>query len=578
MEIDTGDHRPIAQRPYSLPLKHRDWVNQELLVLEKAGVITKSISPWASPIVVVPKKSAPGEPPRRRMCVDYRALNELLTNVQKVGSNAKGVLTLIPLPKIDEMYGQLCGAKVFTSLDLRSGYHHISLSPDSQKKSAFVTPMGKYEFKKVPFGLAQAPAYFQYMINTVLDGCEHFALGYLDDILIFSKTPEEHLEHLATIFDRLIAAGLKLKREKCDFLKNQIHYLGHVISEKGIRPIPEKLESIKKMPPPHDVKSVQQFMGLANYYRKFVPHFSNLAKPIVALTRKDAEFRWTDHHQKCFEMIKEMLCDAPVLKYPDPQKPYVLFTDASKYAWGGLLTQVYEYPNGDKTEIVHHPIHYVSGLFKGSQLNWAALTKEAYAIYMSVKKLSFYLTGAKVTLRTDHKPLRKFLLKNTLNNKVNNWAVELEEFQIDVEFLEGKKNTLADTLSRLITLDPSYRNEPELPAEEFGCPFQKLPPLKVQEIKVDKPIADTVYDYTNRIPDADFRKLQQQDDHCLDKFDKLEAGEEIPYRPYFVKNGILHQVMNFGHIRTHVKVAPKRLQPILLKEAHDHGGHTHTFN
>ena len=216
MYIDTGDSPPIAQRPYSLALKHTDWVKKELLTLEEAGVIVKSISPWASPIVIVPKKSAPDEPPRRRMCVDYRALNALLPEVRKVGSSAKGILTQFPLPKIDEMYGDLCGTNVFSNLDVRSGYYHIGLTPDSQPKTAFVVQNGKWEFTRVPFGLSQAPAYFQAMINQMLEGLS-FAKGYLDDILIFSKDVNEHLIHLREVFSRLRVARLKLKREKCDF-------------------------------------------------------------------------------------------------------------------------------------------------------------------------------------------------------------------------------------------------------------------------------------------------------------------------------------------------------------------------
>jgi putative transposase len=175
--------------------------------------------------VIVPKKAGPGEPPQKRMCVDYRALNATLPKVQKVGSNAKGILTLVPLPKIDELNARLAGAFVFSTLDLRMGYHHISLSKEAQQKSAFVTPQGKYEFKRVPFGLAQAPAYFQMMINHTLEGLGAFAFSYLDDILIFSRDVTSHLEHLEQVFCRLASSQLKLKRTKCEFFKEHIQYL-----------------------------------------------------------------------------------------------------------------------------------------------------------------------------------------------------------------------------------------------------------------------------------------------------------------------------------------------------------------
>ena len=267
MDIDTGDNPPSAKKPYTLLLKHYDWVQQEIESLERAGVITRSVSPWASPVVMVLKKSAPGEPLRRRMCINFHAVNTVQPKVVKADNKAKGNLTLHPLPNINQLYAQFRGAIIFTTLDLRSGYYHIKLGKDSQAKMAFVTPFGKYEFSMVPFGLAQAPAYFQALINKVLKGLNKFAVTYLDDIIIiFSKDEEEHLEHLRIIFQRLKEVGLKLKGSKCDFMKTQIQYLGHLIPPSGIQPLPEKLGSIKNMPAPRSPKEVKQFLGLAGYY------------------------------------------------------------------------------------------------------------------------------------------------------------------------------------------------------------------------------------------------------------------------------------------------------------------------
>ena len=264
MDIDTSASLPSMKKPYTLPLKHYNWVQQEIASLERAGIITRSVSPWASPVIMVLKKSAPGEPPRRRMCIDFCAVSTLQPKVVKADSKAKGNLTLHPLPNIDQLYAQLRGAKVFTTLDLRSGCYHIELGKDSQAKMAFVIPFGKYEFNMVPFGLAQAPAYFQALINKVLKGIHKVAVAYLDDIIIFSKN-EEHLEHLRIIFQRLKEAGLKLKRSKCDFMKTQIQYLGHLISSNGIQPLPEKSGSIKNMSAPKSAKEFKQFLGLTGY-------------------------------------------------------------------------------------------------------------------------------------------------------------------------------------------------------------------------------------------------------------------------------------------------------------------------
>ena len=475
MDIDTGDSPPIDSKPYTLSLKHYDWVQKEITTLEKAGIITKSISPWASPVVIVPKKSAPGEPPQRRMCVDFRRLNKQLPRVKNI-SGGKGCISLVQLPKIDELYTKLRGYKVFSTLDLRSGYYQIGFSDSAKPKTAFVVfGMGKFEFNRVPFGLAQAPAYFQRLINEVLTDC-NFAMGYLDDIIIFSKTEEEHLQHLEEIFEQLQKAGLKLKLQKCTFFKKHIQYLGHLTSDEGIQPLPEKLESIAKIPVPKHTKQVKQFLGFVGYYRKFVLCFSDKARPLTQLTRKNEGFNWSTECEKCFHMLKDYLQEALILRYPDPTADYILYTDASKYTYAGVLTQ-----SIDGTD---HPVAYTSGLFRGSQLNWAALTKEAYAIYMSVKKLSFYLDSAQITLRSGHLPLKKFLEKNTMNAKVNNWAVELESQNINFEFIAGTKNVLADTLSRLIEVNESIKLQEEEPGYEFGyTPFEELPPARVTVIE-----------------------------------------------------------------------------------------------
>ena len=440
MDIDTGDSPPIAQRPYCLPLQHSEWVKKEIDTLERADIITESISPWASPVVIVPKKSAPGEPPQRRMCVDFRKLNMLQPEVTNV-SGGKGCISLVSLPKIDELYTQLQGYKVFSTIDLRAGYYYIGLSESAKPKTAFViSNVGKYQFNRVPFGLAQARAYFMKLINIVLTGID-FAMGYLDDIIIFSKTEREHLEHLRIIFERLRQVGLKLKMSKCDFFKKHIQYLGHLISDGGIHPLPEKLESIQKMSVPTNPKEVKQFLSLVGYYRKFIPRFSDISRILTKLTRKNVEFKWTQQCQDCFLMLKDCLVQAPILRYQDPKYDYVLYTDASNYAYAGVLTQTV-----DGTD---HPVAYISGLFRGSQCRWAAMTKEAYAIYMSVKKLTFYLDSAKITVRSDHLPLKRFLEKLTPNSKVNHWAVELEDQNISFEYIPGIKNVLADTLLKL---------------------------------------------------------------------------------------------------------------------------------
>ena len=278
MDIDTGISWPISQRPYTLPLKHHDWVKKGIEQLEHAGVIGKSLSPWASPIVIVPKKSGPGEPPKRRMCVDYHCINALQTEVD---SSSRGCMRLYPLPKIDEMFAKLCCAKCSPTLDLHSGYYHICLTDTVKPKTAFINPHGKWHFNMVPFGLAQAPSYFQQLMYQVLQGLD-FAIAYLENIMIFSNNELEHLQHLETVFKRLQDAGLKLKESKCDFFRSQIHYLGHMLLADGIQPLPEKLDSITNMPAPEnqtEVKTVPRTSRvLPQVYTPLFGHFQTTIK------------------------------------------------------------------------------------------------------------------------------------------------------------------------------------------------------------------------------------------------------------------------------------------------------------
>ena len=532
-------------------MKHREWVQKEVETLKKAGVIVRSISPWASPIVVVPKKTEPGEPPRRRLCVDYRVINSLLLEVQKAHSKAKGVLTLVPLPQIDHIYARLRGSRVFSTFDLRSGYHHMELSLEARAKSAFVTPMDKFEFIRCPFGLSQAPAYFQRLINKVIKGLP-FAFGYLDDVLIHSPDIETHLQHMRILFQRLREADLKLKDSKCNYFKTHVQYLGHLVSGKGIKPLPEKLASIKKMPAPTTPKEIKKFLGLVGYHRKFIPRFADIARPMTNLTKQDIPFEWTVQCQASFEMLKETLLTSPNLKYPDPNKAYTLFTDASKHAWACVLTQEYQYEKDGKTFKINHPITFASGLFKGSQLNWAALTKEAFAIYVSIKKLSYHLEDADIILRSDHLPLKKFLLKNTLNSKVNNWAVEISPCRVQFKYIKGIKNTLADTMSRLIQIDPEAKLQPEQEGYEFGYhAFEDMEPIKCEVNVVDidslgDPIPLPGEDIKLPLDNEELKGLQQKDKFCKDITSKLERGQLQNKNPYYQEEGILKRFVEDG--------------------------------
>ena len=383
---------------------------------------------------------------------------------------------------------------------------------------------------------------------------------------------ETHLEHLRKLFIKLREADLKLKEVKCNFLKKHIQYLGHIVLGKGITPMPEKLACIQEMPPPKTPKEVKQFLGLIGYYHKFVPRFSDLARPLNALTRKNVSFEWTPVCQESFELLKTSLMTEPILTYPDPNLPYVLFTDASKYAWACVLTQEKTHQIEEKEVKILHPITYMSGLFHGSQMNWACLTKEAYAIYMSIKKLAYYLEDADITLRSDHLPLKKFLVKNTLNSKVNNWAIEISPFHITFKYIKGIKNTLANTMSQLIDIDPQTQQDSEPEGYEFGYyTFDTLPAMEVSNIETtqdasDKDEKDFNEDLIELPLDNDILlELQQKDTFCANILTQIEKGNIIEGQVYKVQNKLLERYVTDGDKTYETIVLPRALTAQILK-------------
>ena len=363
------------------------------------------------------------------------------------------------------------------------------------------------------------------------------------------------------------------------FQETHVQYLGHLVSGKGIKPLPEKLESIKKMPAPTTPKKIKQFLGLVGYYRKFIPRFADIARPMTNMTKQDIPFEWTVQCQASFEMPKEALITSPILKYPDPNKAYTLFTDASKHAWACVLTREYQYEKDGKTFRINHPITFVSGLFKGSQLNWAALTKVAFAIYSFIKKLSYYLEDADIILRSDHLPLKKFLQKNTLNSKVNNWAVEISPCRIQFEYIKGIKNTLADTMSRLIQIDPEAKLQPEQQGYEFGYhAFEDMEPIKYEVNIVDidslgDPIPLPGEDIKLPLDNEELKGLQQKDKFCKDITSKLERGQLQNKNPYYQEEGILKRFVEDGKQRFEAVILPQVLTSAVLQLAHEGLGH-----
>ena len=343
-------------------------VRTQLEEMEAHNIIRESTSPYAAPVVMVPKKE--GE---MRFCIDYRQLNKAT------------VKDRYPLPRIDDTIDALHGAQYFSTLDLFSGYWQIEIDEADKHKTAFICEYGQYEFNRMPFGLTNAPATFQRLMNKILKPVLYTsALVYLDDIIVFSNTLDDHIQHLETVFKLLAEAGLKLKLKKCDFFKEEIKYLGHVVSRDGVTPNKAKVESIVNYPEPTNVKELSSFLGLASYYRKFIRAFAEKAHPLTKLTRKAEPWVWGDEQRNAFRCIKNCLVSQPILGYPDFKRAFTIYTDASGFGIGAVLAQMQRPPHSSENDDREVVIAYSSKHLNDREAKWSTTEKEAYAIIHAI--------------------------------------------------------------------------------------------------------------------------------------------------------------------------------------------------
>ena len=366
-EIHLKDDQPIASHPYRSNPTNKEFLKTEISNMEERGLIKKSKSPWASPVVIVDKKTGD-----KRICIDYRKLN----------ANTK--TDAFPLPRIDDLLDSYRNANWFTTLDLASGYWQVEMKEDDREKTAFITPFGLYEFTVMPFGLCNAPATFQRLMNYVLqDHLGKFVSVYLDDIIIYSKNFEQHLDHIKLVFESLRQANLKIKLKKCFFCLPNIPFLGHIVGRNGIKPDPSKIEKIKNFPVPTNLTQLRAALGLFSYYRKFIKDFSKIAKPMTQLLKKEEEFLWTDTQQRAFEYLKERLISSPILGYPDFEKPFFLYTDASGIGLGAVLSQLDE--NGKE-----YVVAYASRSLNKTEQNYGITDMECLAIVWAIQYFYSY--------------------------------------------------------------------------------------------------------------------------------------------------------------------------------------------
>lgn len=427
-KIRTVDSIPIHTKSYKYPYVYENEVQQQVKKMLKDGIIKESISPYTSPVWVVPKKSDASGKKKFRLVIDYRKLNEKTINDK------------YPIPEITDILDKLGRAKYFSTIDLVSGFHQIQLAEEDTEKTAFSVNGGKYEFTRMPFGLKNAPATFQRVMDCILrDLVGVCCFVYMDDIIIFSSSLQTHLKDLKQVFAKLKDARLKIQLDKCEFFRRETQFLGHTVSEDGVRPNSEKIETIKNWPLPRCEKDVRQFLGMLGYYRRFIKDFAKIVKPLTALLRKETEFEITPEVETCFEKCKQLLMLDPVLIYPDFSKEFLLTTDASDYAIGAVLSQG---PIGND-----RPIAYASRTLNKTEERYSTTEKEFLAIVWAVNHFRPYLYGRKFRMFTDHQPLT-FSFTNA-NHRIIRGKLALEEFDYELIYKPGKQNVVADALSRV---------------------------------------------------------------------------------------------------------------------------------
>ena len=422
--IDTGDSPPVRQRPYRTSPVNRQEIDRQVEEMLEQGIIDHSTSPWSSPVVLVKKSDG-----TMRFCVDYRQVN------------ARTIRDSFPLPLIADTLDALSGTQFFTTLDLRSGYWQIEVHPESREKTAFITHSGLYQFRVLPFGLTNAPSSFQRLMGYILRGLHYkTALIYLDDVIIFSRSFDDHLLHLEQVFQRLRDANVKLKPSKCHFAQTSVEYLGHIVSREGIKPNPAKIEAVKSFPVPSSVTQVKSFLGLCNYYRRFVSGFARIANPLNHLTKKGVQFKWTPVCQDAFEKLKEALISSPILAYPDFELPFHVMVDASAEGIGFCLAQ---YQRGKEVAIA-----YGGRDLSPAERNYSATEREALALVVAIRKFQPYLYGRKFTVHTDHNALKWLMGIKNVEGRLARWSLLIQQYDFDIQHRAGKSNGNADGLSR----------------------------------------------------------------------------------------------------------------------------------
>lgn len=418
---------PIKQRHYPISPTLQQQVDIELNQMLADGIVEPSNSPWASPIVMVKKKDN-----SYRFCVDFRRLNQVSEP------------DAYPIPYVSSTLDKLRDAKFLTTLDIKSAYWQIPMAATSKPYTAFVVPnRGLFQFKRLPFGLHSAPATWQRLIDRVIGAdLEPYVFCYLDDVIICTQSFEEHLKILREVLRRLMDAGLTLSQEKCHFCKPELKYLGYVVNAKGLLVDPDKVDAIVRIPTPTTVAEIRRIVGMASWYRRFVPNFSTVVAPLTSLLKKNANFIWDDTCERAFKEIKERLIAAPILSCPDFKLPFCIQADASAYGVGAVLTQ--QHPEGERV------VCYISKSLTRLERNYSTTERECLAVLFAIEKLRPYIEGARFTVVTDHYSLKWLNSIKDPVGRIARWAVRLQQYNFEIIHRAGKDHVIPDTLSRAV--------------------------------------------------------------------------------------------------------------------------------
>ena len=478
--LQIRESQPKFHKARPVPFAIKETVGAELDRLESEGIIQKvSHSDWAAPIVAVPKKDG-----RFRICGDYKVTVNTVMDVDQY-----------PLPNPSDMFATLAGGQKFSKLDLSQAYQQLILEEDSKKYTTINTHKGLYQYTRLPFGIASSPAIFQKIMDLILQGIPNVQC-YIDDILVTGTTDAEHLNNLHEVLRRLEEHGLRVKREKCKFMQNFVDFLGHRIDAEGLHTIPDKLQAIVQAPTPKNIQQLRSFLGLLNYYGKFIPNLASLVHPLNQLLHQDTEWRWDTTCSRAFADAKKALVSSTVLTHYDPSLPLALAGDASAYGIGAVISHVL--PDGSE-----RPIAFASRTLTSSEQNYAQLEKEALSLVFGVKKFHQYLYGRRFLLVTDHKPLLTILgpkkgIPSLATARLQRWAVLLSSYRYDIKFKDTVAHANADGLSRL-PLDNNSTEELAIEASVFNISqidFLPVTAMQIRQATNTDPTLSKILNYT----------------------------------------------------------------------------------